>query len=230
MNLIAVPVYNEEAFVAPVLSRVREVASDRILVVDDGSTDGSVSEAASVEGVEILRHAQNEGYGRSLIDAFHYALAGGYESVITLDCDEQHDPSLIPLFLELVEDWDIVSGTRYSPASRACGDVPLERQRINERITRLVNDLTGYTLTDAFCGYKAYRTTGLAKLSLSEAGYAMPLQLWLQASRAGLTVTETPVPRIYHDADRTFGRDLDSPEQRLEYYLQVVEVEMARQV
>lgn len=228
MNLIAVPVYNEEASVVPVLSRVRQVTTDPILIVDDGSTDGSAAAATSIDDVAIVGHRENEGYGRSLIDAFHYALAGGYETVVTLDCDEQHDPSLLPLFVELVAGADIVSGTRYAPDSSACGEAPEGRRQINEQIGALINDVTGYQLTDAFCGYKAYRTAGLAKLRLTEPGYAMPLQLWIQASRAGLAVIELAVPRIYHDADRRFGLDLDCPERRLEYYRRVIDEEMSR--
>lgn len=227
-NLVVIPVYNEQASIPAVLSQVKSVTDDPILVVDDGSTDKSVVEVSQVPGVDILRHERNLGYGKSLIDAFNHALAESYDVVVTLDCDEQHEPALIPRLLELAVASDIVSGTRYSPRSAVRGQAPPGRQEVNREITRIVNDLTGYALTDAFCGFKAYRAEGLAKLRLSEPGYGMPLQLWIQAARVGLSVVELPVPRIYNDSDRSFGRDLDFVDRRLEYYRQVIDEEASK--
>lgn len=225
-NLIAVPVYNEETSIAAVLAEVRKYSDDPILVVDDGSTDASAAIADAVERVEMLRHERNEGYGKSLIDAFDYAKRRGFDTIVTLDCDEQHDPTLIPRFVELVAKTDIVSGTRYAPDSIAHGEAPAGRRAINEEITRAINEVTGYGLTDAFCGFKAYRTSALALLQLTEWGYAMPLQLWIQAARAGLRVVELAVPRVYHDSDRSFGRDLDFADRRLAYYRRVIDEEV----
>jgi dolichol-phosphate mannosyltransferase len=98
---------------------------------------------------------------------------------------------------------------------------PAERQRVNELVTQEINRVTGWSLTDAFCGFKAYRRQALEAMRLTEPGYGMPLQVWAQAYRAGLKVIELPVPRIYFDGDRSFGQDLDDAERRLGYYLDV---------
>jgi len=74
------------------------------------------------------------------------------------------------------------------------------------------------SLTDAFCGFKCYRVAALARLSITEPGYAMPLEVWVQAAAAGLKIIELPVPRIYLDEKRSFGGVLDDAQTRLEYY------------
>jgi dolichol-phosphate mannosyltransferase len=139
-----------------------------------------------------------------------------------MDCDGQHEPAHIPQFLAALDDgWDIVSGSRYLPTSETLGSAPADRQEINRRITQIVNDVTGWSLTDSFCGFKAYRVASLKALSLTESGYAMPLELWAKAWRGGLKVRELAVERIYCDRDRSFGHDLDDPERRFAYYLEV---------
>jgi dolichol-phosphate mannosyltransferase len=85
----------------------------------------------------------------------------------------------------------------------------------------MVNVQTGWGLTDSFCGFKAYRMDALSNLVLTEPGYAMPLELWAKAWRAQLDVREIPVERIYCDHDRSFGANLDDPDARYAYYLDV---------
>ncbi len=233
-DLVVVPVYNEAPSIEKVLTQTLDAAPDvDVLVVDDGSTDESpdiLARFADEHRLHVLRHPVNMGYGVALMDGFDYARRHGYERLVTIDCDEQHDPRLIPEFLALASRWDVVSGSRYlRPDVPRLGTAPPERQRINRIITRRINELTGYSLTDAFCGFKAYRVAALARLRLSEPGYAFPLQFWIQASRAGLTVIERPVPLIYVPSfERRFGGELDDAEKRLAYYMDVIETEVAK--
>ena len=101
--------------------------------------------------------------------------------------------------------------------------MPADRRRINQLVTEQLNERLGMNLTDAFCGLKAYRTSALAKLELRETGYAMPLELWVQAAKHGLCVEEAAVPLIYLDEDRSFGGALDAAEIRLQYYREVID-------
>ena len=94
-------------------------------------------------------------------------------------------------------------------------------------LTAEINKRLSLDITDAFCGFKAYRVSSLKPLPLTEPGYAMPLELWVQASAAGLQVTELPVPLIYLDEKRTFGGQLDEADVRLEYYRLVLEQSIA---
>lgn len=230
-DLIVIPVYNEAPSIEKVLDQTVAVAPNiDILVVDDGSDDDSPRILAGRDDIKVLRHPVNMGYGTALMDGFDYARRHGYRQVLTMDCDEQHDPQLIPEFLALARQWDVVSGSRYMvDGPPRLGTVPQDRRQINRIITRRINQLTGYALTDAFCGFKAYRVEALGRLQLSEPGYAFPLQFWLQAARARLTVIERPVPLIYVPSfERRFGGGLDDSERRLAYYNDVIEKEVAK--
>jgi len=226
--LLAIPVYNEAASLPEVLAAVRPRIAD-ILVVDDGSTDGTGTLLAEADDIHTLRHRVNRGYGQSLIDAFNWARHRGYDWVITMDCDGQHEPQQIGDFVRAAarDEADILSGSRYLRAMEGDTNAPPERRAINERVTDLLNDLLSLGITDAFCGFKAYRVSALDKLRLTVPGYGMPLQLWVQAARADLRIREIPVRRIYRTTDRCFGGSMDDPDARLLYYYEVLLYELA---
>jgi dolichol-phosphate mannosyltransferase len=174
-----------------------------------------------------VTHPQNLGYGAALRSAFAFALRGGYEILVTIDCDGQHQPQQIPRLVEACRDADIVSGSRYLRQFPGQSEPPPERRRINQVVTEELHRRLGLQLTDAFCGFKAYRTAALAKLELSETGYAMPLELWVCAARLGLRIVEVAVPLVYLDEQRSFGGSLDQAETRLAVYRQVLERALA---
>jgi glycosyltransferase involved in cell wall biosynthesis len=230
--LIAIPVYNEIKYVQHVLTKVRTF-HDQILVIDDGSTDGTAEllrTLADAGQIQLLQHGRNQGYGQSIIDSFDYACRKGYDWVITMDCDEQHEPEMIPEFIRQVrtDQWDIISGSRYMEAREDNDLPPGDRRTINATITATLNEMFGFAITDAFCGFKAHRVGAMIPLQLDEAGYAFPLQLWPRAARAGLRITELPVRLIYNDPNRHFGGDLDDADKRLKHYLEVLKREVER--
>ena len=143
--------------------------------------------------------------------------------LVTTDCDGQHEPSRIPVLLETIHDADIVSGSRYLRDFRQNSAVPADRLEINQIITAELNQRFGLHLTDAFCGFKAYRVDVLKRLRITEKGWGMPLQLWVQAVHLGLSIKEVGVPRIYLDPNRAFGGVLNNAEERLAYYRGVIE-------
>jgi glycosyltransferase involved in cell wall biosynthesis len=228
--IIAIPVFNEIKYVQHVLEKVKHF-HDEILVVDDGSTDGTAELLAGRKDIRSIRHATNRGYGQSIIDSFNYADAHGYDWVITMDCDEQHEPEMIPQFIKQIRTncWDIVSGSRYLQPDKADDLPPGDRRTINATITGLVNDLFGWGLSDSFCGFKAHRVSAMMQLRLDEPGYAFPMQLWPRAAAANLRVKEIPVRLIYNDPNRHFGGLLDDASIRLAHYLKVFNRELTWQ-
>jgi len=249
--LVAIPVYNEEKYVRRVLDKVMTYAGN-VLVVDDGSTD-QTPQILPQYPIDVIRHAVNAGYGRSMRDAFRWAITEKYDWLITMDCDEQHEPSAIPRFIDAAAaadapdararnaEADIISGSRYMPFLCPCvsdkpilveGEPPAERRHINHTITQELNcrlgDSLGVTMTDAFCGFKAYRVEALKRLRPTVNGYAFPMQFWAQAAAERLKVRELPVRLIYNDVTRTFGGRLDDAAARLAHYRTILHRELNR--
>lgn len=219
--LTAVPVYNEQAHVHSVLDSIAPLAED-LLVIDDGSQDATPDLLAQRNDIFNIRHPKNLGYGAALASAFNFALEQGYDALITLDCDGQHQPSFLPRFRESIENADIVSGSRYLQDFAEDSHAPQDRRAINRTITQEINQQLNLQLTDSFCGFKAYSAKAMSSFHITENGYAMPLQLWVQAVAANLKIVELPVPRIYLDEKRSFGGTLDDSKIRLAHYRQAL--------
>jgi glycosyltransferase involved in cell wall biosynthesis len=224
--LTALPVFNEAAHVERVLDEVLRFTPD-VLVVDDGSTDGTSdllrARVARRGDVRVVTHAVNAGYGAALATAFRETLAGPWDGLVTIDCDGQHQPRLIPDFVAAAAGADVVSGSRYLKRFAGDSEPPAARRRINAEITAEINERLGLDLTDAFCGFKAYSRHALESLHVTETGYAMPLEVWVQAAAAGLAIVELPVPLLYLDLARSFGGALDDASTRLAYYRRVLD-------
>ncbi len=228
--LTAIPVYNEEKNIVRVLDEVRRYAP-HLLLVNDGSADRTVAiiedycRAHPEADIDVVSHERNRGYGAALATAFRAFLKSDCEILVTMDCDGQHEPGRIPVLLEaLGRDVDIISGSRYLREFRQMTlPTPEDRRFINQTITAELNEQLGLNLTDAFCGFKAYRRHAIEELHITEHGWGMPLQLWVQAAYHGLKTKEVGVPRLYLDPNRAFGGVLNDADQRLAYYRQVIE-------
>src|SRR5262245_37761143 len=99
--LTAIPVYNEERHLVNVLQEVRRYCP-HVLVVNDGSTDRTAELLAQQADLTVITHPTNSGYGAALITAFAHALETGYDLLVTMDCDGQHEPARIPVLLEAI--------------------------------------------------------------------------------------------------------------------------------
>ena len=224
--LTVLPVYNEASSLNAVLDEVARY-SQHTLVVDDGSSDATPELLSARNDIVVERHQTNLGYGAALKTAFCHAIQNNFDIVVTIDCDGQHEPQRIPRFVAACETVDIVSGSRYLKRYPGDSRPPADRRAINQKVVAEIDRRLRLRLTDAFCGFKAYRVESLKRLHLEENGYAMPLELWVQASCAGLKIIELPVPLIYLDEKRAFGGELDNPATRLDYYHRVLDRSMA---
>ncbi|MBY0308178.1 MAG: glycosyltransferase family 2 protein, partial [Phycisphaerales bacterium] len=174
-TLIAIPVYNEEKYVPSVLRSIIEHAPGTprdILVIDDGSTDGTPA-AVSKFPVRCERHGKNLGYGAAIIHAFTFAARERYDWVLTMDCDEQHEPGKIPMFVREQQRAgapDIISGSRYIGSMDEATTPPPDRRAINVTLTEEINRRLRFDppLTDTFCGFKSHRVSAVSRLSLTE--------------------------------------------------------------
>jgi len=228
--LAAIPIFNETD-VCNVIQRVNNFHLD-VLVIDDGSTNDIHKDLVNLGSIHILTHSRNLGYGKTIIDAFTFAIKNEYDYLLTIDGDGQHEPQEISLFLKEIPfyDCDILSGSRYYFSTKIKNEFPQERYLINKEITGIINRITGFNVTDAFCGFKAYKVEKLKLMHLTEHGYGMPLQLWIQACKSGLRVREIPVKLIYKDLLKQFKGTLKNPVTRLNYYKNIIEKEITSTV
>ena len=195
--LAAIPAYNEAPRIAGVLRGVlRHMAPRDVVVVDDGSTDGT-GEVARALGVRVIRNPRNLGKGASLRRAFALAFREGYDGVITLDADGQHPPELIPRFLELARRDNLVVGSRKASWR---GDMPLANYLSNRLTTVFVSLLAGLRLQDSQSGYRFVGREVLTRVPTRRRRFDMESELLVRAGRAGFRVVHVPIPVVYREA------------------------------
>ncbi len=224
--LIVIPAYNEEKKILATIKQIQHFCNN-ILVIDDGSTDKTymiIRHYCNDRNIlKIIRHERNIGYGAALITGFNYAIKNNYDIIITIDADGQHDPKYIPKFLEKIKKgYDIVSGTRYHPRSPIRTQILENPKKINDEIVKFLKYKLRIFITDAFCGFKAYRVDKLAELNLTITDYAFPLQVWVQAVMKGFRIKEIPVPLIFTNPRRNYDEILGNVEETIQYFKKVI--------
>ena len=195
-TLVAMPAYNEEAYIAKtVLGAARH--ADKVLVVDDGSTDETVAIAGAL-GAIVVCHETNRGYGGALQTIFATARDLGAEELVIIDSDGQHDPGEIPgLLAELRQGSDVVIGSRFVdgndegiPAYRKVG------MKILDTATTFAGN--GLAITDSQSGFRAYGRRAIEAIHPSGEGMSAGSEILIQASDHRLQVAEVPI-RVRYD-------------------------------
>jgi len=200
MKIIAViPCLDEENFIADIVSRAM-VYVDRVLVIDDGSTDATAT-VAQKAGAEVIRHATRKGAGAATRSGFEAALKLGADIVVTLDGDGQHNPDEIPLVVRPVQEGkaDVAIGSRFLRESK----VSRYRKFGIDLITWLYNFGHKVKISDAQSCFRAHSRKALDHITITYPGFGFSIETLVQARKHGLIIMEVPVSCIYHDSGST---------------------------
>ncbi|HWD51984.1 MAG TPA: polyprenol monophosphomannose synthase [Acidimicrobiales bacterium] len=218
--LVVIPTYNESENIEGVLHKVRGALPEAtVLVVDDGSPDGTgdLAEAvgAQIGNIEVLRRTEKAGLGSAYRAGFRWGLDRGFDVCVEMDADLSHDPDALPdLVAPLVGadagtgddgngEVELVIGSRYIPG----GSIPKwawHRRLLSRGGNVYASALLGLGVTDSTAGFRAYAATVLRRIALDDIraeGYGFQIEMTYQAKRAGASIAEVPIRFV----DRTRG-------------------------
>lgn len=183
------PAYNEEVSIGSVVLRTKQYA-DRVIVIDDGSSDHT-AEVAEMAGAEVIRHQKNRGKGAALKTGFESL--NGETVIVTIDTDGQHDPADIPKLVEPILNGkaDMVNGSRYLNGNKK--DTPFYR-RIGQRVLDVATNLdSGLNITDTQSGFRAFASRTRNAFRFHQNGLAIESEMLADAANAGLKIKEVEI-------------------------------------
>jgi dolichol-phosphate mannosyltransferase len=208
--LVVLPTYQEAANIVTVLRRVRAAApSVQILVVDDGSPDGTAELADTVGAelgqIEVMRRPAKSGLGSAYRDGFRLGMERGLEVLVEMDADLSHDPAVLPDLLAAVEGGaDLAIGSRYVPGGSIPANWPWHRRALSRWANRYAAAMLRLPVRDATAGFRAYRADILRRIELTTVttdGYGFQIDMAYRVHRAGGRIVEVPIDFV----DRTLG-------------------------
>jgi len=199
--LVVLPTYNEAENVDRVLRRIREaLGSATILVVDDGSPDGT-ADIAEVLGkelghIEVMRRHEKSGLGSAYRAGFRWGLARGFDACVEMDADLSHDPEALPALVEpLSAGHDVVIGSRYVPGG-SIPDWTWHRRLLSKGGNVYASVMLGLGVSDSTAGFRAYSASVLDRVDLDgirAEGYGFQIEMTYQAKRSGASIVEVPI-------------------------------------
>jgi dolichol-phosphate mannosyltransferase len=200
--VVCLPTFNERENLEPMiraLGGVLDTSRDRVLVIDDGSPDGTGELAdrlaAELPWVSVLHRERKEGIGPAYVAGFRRALSEGAELVLEMDCDFSHDPGDVPRLIQASESVDLVLGSRYVSGG-GTANWGLLRRFVSRGGCFYAQVLLGVHVRDLTGGFKCFRRAALEAIdldALSAHGYAFQIEATYRVLRAGLRVQEIPI-------------------------------------
>ena len=186
---VVVPVLNERELLPGFLDRIKALGLPlNLIVVDNGSQDGTLEFLSSLPEITVIAHGQNLGYGRSLVDGLSASRA---DRVIIIDADGEYPPEAIPLLLKGLEQTPVVYASRFLSA----GPIDMSRLRVrgNRWLTSLFNLFYGQRLTDLYTGMKGLHRSAFEGLSFKRSGFDQVVELAAKLARRKILIAEVPV-------------------------------------
>jgi glycosyltransferase involved in cell wall biosynthesis len=188
-----IPAFNEASSIATLVRRICP-SVDRVIVVDDGSTDGT-AERARAAGADVVVHEANRGKGRAVRTGLARVFGGDFTHVLLLDGDMQHLPEEAPALLAEAErsGADVVLGQRRFERDR----MPASRYHANRIGSRVLSWFVGVPVRDTQCGFRVFRIDALRPLRLTATGYEIETEMLVKVRRRGGRVATVPVTAVY---------------------------------
>ncbi len=199
--LVVLPTYQEAENVCDALTRIRAAVPEaHVLVVDDGSPDGTADLAAAAAEdlgqIDVLRRTEKSGLGPAYRAGFAWGLARGHDVLIEMDADGQHDPAVLPQLIAALEAGaDLAIGSRYVPGGAVPG-WPRNRRLLSQWGNRYISVMLRLPVRDATAGFRAYRRSIIEKIGLDRVradGYGFQIEMAYEVSKAGGVITEIPI-------------------------------------
>lgn len=189
---VIVPVLNEDQILEEFYSRMGALDLDlNIIFIDNASTDRSIELIESFEGVTLIRHTVNEGYGGSLLDGIAHCTS---DNIIVIDADCEYPPEAIPAILQALESHDIVYTSRLMAKSTAAdANMPYLKMLGNKMISGLYNILFGQDTTDLYTGCKGFKRACVEGVDFQRKGFEHVLEFACKLSRRGYKIHDVPV-------------------------------------
>lgn len=198
---VVIAAYNEAAMIGRVVAGV--VADGwNVAVVDDGSRDDTAANAAAA-GAVVLSHVVNLGQGAALQTGIDYALSRGAQRIVTFDADGQHRVEDLPALVDALDDADVALGSRHLGGTEGAG---AGRRLFLRAATTVSNKMSGVTLTDAHCGFRAFRASVAPKLRMQQERMAHASELLGLIAKSGARIVEVPVTIRYTDYSKRKGQ------------------------
>ena len=200
--LVVTPTYNERENLPLLAAGVLQHEGFRLLVVDDGSPDGTGAIADQLATdhpgrVEVIHRTGTRGLGRSYVDGLLRAITdSGADFVCQMDCDLSHDPAALPSLVAAARDHDLVIGSRYMNGGVSVVNWPLSRILLSAFGNRYIRLVTNLSTSDCTSGYRCWRRDALAQLPIANMmsdGYAFLVEMLFEAQRRGLRIGEAPI-------------------------------------
>lgn len=205
---VVLPAYNAARYLAGVIAAIRATLPvARILVIDDGSSDGT-ADVARTAGAELATHARNRGKGAALATGFAWALAEGLDWLYTMDADGQHLAAEMPAFLDAAARgaYDVVVGNRMARTAA----MPWLRKRTNLFTSWVVSRLAGQSIPDSQNGFRLLRVACLQGLALRTTRYDTESEMLVRLSRRGCRIGSAPTSTVYGDQNSSINPLIDT--------------------